>query len=178
MPLIPALGRQRQADFWVRGQPGLQSEFQDSQGYREKPCLEKPNQPTNQPTKVMAPYFLWWTPTWPPSLNWLNLPWTFSSWPCTKDTPGNPHWIHFKLFQTLALTWLITEAGPWQLCSAGHTPLASHCPVHSVVWLMTTRRLSSDARLGLSSPVLSPCRESLRVIKASTVERGSASEVF
>jgi hypothetical protein len=31
--LIPALGRQRQADFWVRGQPGLQSEFQDSQGY-------------------------------------------------------------------------------------------------------------------------------------------------
>jgi hypothetical protein len=42
MPLIPALGRQRQADFWVRGQPGLQSEFQDSQGYTEKPCLEEP----------------------------------------------------------------------------------------------------------------------------------------
>jgi hypothetical protein len=42
MPLIPALGRQRQADFGVRGQPGLQSEFQDSQGYTEKPCLEKP----------------------------------------------------------------------------------------------------------------------------------------
>jgi hypothetical protein len=41
-PLIPALGRQRQADFCVRGQPGLQSEFQDSQGYTEKPCLEKP----------------------------------------------------------------------------------------------------------------------------------------
>jgi hypothetical protein len=40
-PLIPALGRQRQADFWVLGQPGLQSEFQDSQGYTEKPCLEK-----------------------------------------------------------------------------------------------------------------------------------------
>ena len=34
-PLIPALGRQRQADFWVRGQPGLQSEFQVSQGYTE-----------------------------------------------------------------------------------------------------------------------------------------------
>jgi hypothetical protein len=41
MPLIPALGKQRQVDFWVRGQPGLQSEFQDSQGYTEKPCLEK-----------------------------------------------------------------------------------------------------------------------------------------
>ena len=35
--LIPALGKQRQADFWVRGQPGLQTEFQDSQSYTEKP---------------------------------------------------------------------------------------------------------------------------------------------
>jgi hypothetical protein len=51
-PLIPALGRQRQENFWVRGQPGLQSEFQDSQGYTEKPYLEKPtNQSTNQPNK-------------------------------------------------------------------------------------------------------------------------------
>jgi hypothetical protein len=50
MPLIPALGRQRQADFWVRGQPGLQSEFQDSQGYTEKLCLEKTktNKQTNK----------------------------------------------------------------------------------------------------------------------------------
>jgi hypothetical protein len=51
MPLIPALGRQRQVDFWVRGQPGLQSEFQDSQGYTEKPCLEKPNQTKLNQTK-------------------------------------------------------------------------------------------------------------------------------
>jgi hypothetical protein len=29
------------AFLWVRGQPGLQSEFQDSQGYTEKPCFEK-----------------------------------------------------------------------------------------------------------------------------------------
>jgi hypothetical protein len=42
MSLILALGRQRQADFWVQGQPGLQSEFQDSQDYTEKPCLEPP----------------------------------------------------------------------------------------------------------------------------------------
>jgi hypothetical protein len=41
-PLIPALVRQRQVDFCVRGQPGLQSEFQDSQGCTEKPCLRKP----------------------------------------------------------------------------------------------------------------------------------------
>jgi hypothetical protein len=27
--------------LWVGGQPGLQSEFQDSQGYTEKPCLEE-----------------------------------------------------------------------------------------------------------------------------------------
>jgi hypothetical protein len=50
MPLIPALGRQRQADFGVRGQPGLQSEFQDSQGYTEKPCL-KTNKQTNNNNK-------------------------------------------------------------------------------------------------------------------------------
>jgi hypothetical protein len=31
------------------GQPGLQSEFQDHQGYTEKPCLEKTNK--NQKTK-------------------------------------------------------------------------------------------------------------------------------
>jgi hypothetical protein len=43
-PLIPALGSQRQVDFGVRGQPGLQSEFQDSQNYTEKPCLEKQQQ--------------------------------------------------------------------------------------------------------------------------------------
>jgi hypothetical protein len=28
-------------DLKVQGQPGLQSEFQDSQGYTEKPCLKK-----------------------------------------------------------------------------------------------------------------------------------------
>jgi hypothetical protein len=50
-PLIPALERQRQVDFWVWGQPGLQSEFQDSQGYTEKPCLEKPNPPPHPPKR-------------------------------------------------------------------------------------------------------------------------------
>jgi hypothetical protein len=46
--LIPALGRRRQADFWVRVQPGLQSEFQDSQGYTEKPCLKQNKTTTNK----------------------------------------------------------------------------------------------------------------------------------
>jgi hypothetical protein len=36
-PLIPALRRQRQADFWVWGQLGLLSDFQDSL----EPCLKK-----------------------------------------------------------------------------------------------------------------------------------------
>jgi hypothetical protein len=51
MPLIPALGRQRQVDFQVQGQPGLQSEFQDSQGYTEKPCLEKPKKKKEEEEK-------------------------------------------------------------------------------------------------------------------------------
>jgi hypothetical protein len=29
--------------LWVRGQPSLESEFQDSQGYAEKSCLQKQN---------------------------------------------------------------------------------------------------------------------------------------
>jgi hypothetical protein len=50
-PLIPALRRQRQVNFWVGGQPGLQSEFQDSQGYTEKPCLKKQNKTKQNKTK-------------------------------------------------------------------------------------------------------------------------------
>ena len=38
----PSTQEAEQADLWVQGQPGLQSEFQDSQDYTEKPCLEKP----------------------------------------------------------------------------------------------------------------------------------------
>jgi hypothetical protein len=48
MPLISALGRQRQANFWVRDQPGVQSEFQDSPGYTEEPCLKKPKTKTKK----------------------------------------------------------------------------------------------------------------------------------
>ena len=49
-PSIPALGRQRQADFWVQIQPGLQSEFQQSQTYTEKPCLQKQSTHTHTHT--------------------------------------------------------------------------------------------------------------------------------
>jgi hypothetical protein len=44
--LISALERQRQVDLCLRGQPGLLSEFQDSKGYTEKPCLENNNNKT------------------------------------------------------------------------------------------------------------------------------------
>lgn len=40
--VILAPSRQRQVDCWVQGQPGLHRKLQDSQGYIEKPCLEKP----------------------------------------------------------------------------------------------------------------------------------------
>jgi hypothetical protein len=46
----PNTQRQRQADFWVRGQSGLQSEFQENQGFREKPCLENEKWKTNKQT--------------------------------------------------------------------------------------------------------------------------------
>jgi hypothetical protein len=38
--------------FWVRGQPGLQSKFQDSQGYTEKPCLEEKKKRLQIPSVV------------------------------------------------------------------------------------------------------------------------------
>jgi hypothetical protein len=63
-PLVPALGRQGQADFWVRGQPGLQSEFQDSQGNTEKPCLEKPK-PKKKKKKKKDRISLLYTPYCP-----------------------------------------------------------------------------------------------------------------
>lgn len=47
-PLIPALKRQKQADFWVQGHPGLQIEFHGSHSYTEKPCLKKLEQRKNQ----------------------------------------------------------------------------------------------------------------------------------
>jgi hypothetical protein len=41
-------------DFWVQGQPGLQSEFQDSLK-TEKPCLEKPKKEKGKKKKKRKP---------------------------------------------------------------------------------------------------------------------------
>jgi hypothetical protein len=50
----PELEGQRQVDFWVWGQPGLQSEFQESQGYTERPCLKKKQNNNNKKKKSMS----------------------------------------------------------------------------------------------------------------------------
>jgi hypothetical protein len=54
MPLILALGRQRQVDFRVRGQPGLQSEFQDSQAIQRNP-VSKNKKNKNKTNKQKRP---------------------------------------------------------------------------------------------------------------------------
>jgi hypothetical protein len=56
-PLILALGRQRQVDFWIQDQPGLQSELCDSQVYTKKFCREKPNQKKKKTKLNCTGYF-------------------------------------------------------------------------------------------------------------------------
>jgi hypothetical protein len=50
-PLIPTLRRQKQEGLRVQGQSDLYREFQDSQSYTEKSCLEKTKNKTNKQTK-------------------------------------------------------------------------------------------------------------------------------
>jgi hypothetical protein len=46
--------QEAEAGRFLSSRPGLQSEFQDSQGYTEKPCLEKTKKQTNKQTKRMS----------------------------------------------------------------------------------------------------------------------------
>jgi hypothetical protein len=80
MPLIPALGRQRQVDLWVWGQPGLQSEFQDSQGYTEKPCLGKKKSSCGL-QQCQSLWSLWVRVFWrtPTDRNWSRTLW-YQAW--------------------------------------------------------------------------------------------------
>jgi hypothetical protein len=51
--------REAEAGRFFQGQPGLQSELQDSQGYTEKPCLEnktKQNKTKQNKTKTKTKY--------------------------------------------------------------------------------------------------------------------------
>jgi hypothetical protein len=52
MPLIFELGRQSQVGLRVGGQLPLQRDFQDSQGYKEKPCF-KTNKQTKNPESLV-----------------------------------------------------------------------------------------------------------------------------
>jgi hypothetical protein len=106
LPLIQALGRQKQEDFWVQGQPWLplvylKCEFQDSQGYTEKPCLEKTNQPTNQQkiTKkgLFRCYQLLQT-----VMNYTIVLFSQSSlWSCVEWMPGLSENIDFLNFSSM-----------------------------------------------------------------------------
>jgi hypothetical protein len=55
MPLIPALGRQRQADFWVQDQPGLQNEFRTAKAAQRNSVLKKKMYSWNE--SVFSDYF-------------------------------------------------------------------------------------------------------------------------
>jgi hypothetical protein len=50
-PLIPALGRQRQADFWVQGQPGVQNESRIARDTQRNP-VSKNKQTKKQKNKT------------------------------------------------------------------------------------------------------------------------------
>ena len=43
-------------EFLSSGQPGLQSEFQDSQGYTEKPCLKNQNKTKQAQQRLCSPF--------------------------------------------------------------------------------------------------------------------------
>jgi hypothetical protein len=55
----PSTWEAEASGFWVWGQPGLQSEFQDSQGYTEKPCLEN----LKREKKMYPSWMCWCLPT-------------------------------------------------------------------------------------------------------------------
>jgi hypothetical protein len=96
-------------DFWVQDQPGLQSEFQYSQGYPEKPCLEKQNKQTNKKLwnfpkmatvtfiKHISPQYVLGNPSWES----LNVRCNHSTWAGLKDLaePTGSVQIHSIGFQ-------------------------------------------------------------------------------
>jgi hypothetical protein len=108
----PSTWRQRQADFWVRGQPGLQSEFQDSQGYTEKPCLEKQ---TNKKKDLWSAF---------PNVQW-------SAW-CKRRNVFQSGEVMYCVLSFLVCadnnhvrTWTVTRFRGMISTQPGSTPLAS-----------------------------------------------------
>jgi hypothetical protein len=49
----PSIWEAEAGKFLSRGQPGLQSKFQDSQGYTEKPCFKKAKKKTKNQVQCL-----------------------------------------------------------------------------------------------------------------------------
>ena len=116
-PLIPALGRQRQVDFWVRGQPGLQSEFQDSQSYKEKPCLEKTKNKTKQKKKI---FNKWCWSNWMSSSKRIQIvpylsPYRTLQSKWTKNLNLNLDILNIIKKWVIALKPLLQEPSSWKI---------------------------------------------------------------
>jgi hypothetical protein len=123
-PSIPALRRQGQADFWVQVQPGLQSEFQDSQRYTEKPW--KKTQKNKKPKHSNAISFpVSRLPRCSGILSDTNL--QLPTVPALSSQPPPAHRV------ITWASWLFTgEAGSHMLINTKATqPLVTHSNSHS-----------------------------------------------
>jgi len=73
-PLIPVLGRQRQADFWVWGQHGLQSELQDSQAKaKQRNPVSKPKTKKKKKKKRKRKKYILYYMKWFKDVNYMQL---------------------------------------------------------------------------------------------------------
>jgi hypothetical protein len=125
-------------DFWVRGQPGLQSEFQDSQGYTEKPFLDPPpNKKVKNDlfsTCICFVCILCWclVPSEARRGHWIPWIWSYSfelpRW-CWELNPGpleeqpllfliapslKPIWLFFNYWSTV--TCFLSPQSWWSSC--------------------------------------------------------------
>ena len=136
-PLIPTLGRQMQADFWVWGQPGLQRESQDSQDYTEKTCLEKPKTKTKTKTQTQ-------TQTSPKPNNNNN------NKPCVCKDLCMPMWMWRCVLSAMcSLLWMCTCMCVFSLMCA-HSCECAHTYMHQSVMPLHMQSQS----LNLSAPGL------------------------
>ena len=124
-PLNPALERQRQADFWVRGQPGLQSEFQDSQGCTEKPCLKKTkqkqkNKKTNNKRHGIC--------------SRSNKTWWYTPLFLALEKCWHP-WLHSELIlETISGGWDGSKPDNLNLTPGNHTVAWKNCLLQVALW--------------------------------------------
>ena len=130
-------------DLWVWGKPGLQTEFHNSYGYKEKPCLEKPkrnkkvNKSHNQSAytvkaPLMRAVLLWSTGT-TVALRAMLL----------RRSPRLCHLSNHRFLASLTMSsvhsalWLCCKT--WALGSCSWYPVpASNSPYHHRLWSSRT----------------------------------------